>query len=308
MKSLSPSFHSSLTSFYTDMPILVTGGCGFIGSHITELLVMCGAQVTILDDLSTGFLENIASINNKITLIKGSITDYETCAKATTHQKIIFHCAAFTSVPYSMIQPEICHAINVDGTFNLLNAARNNKVERFIFSSSSAVYGNIEKPVVESDTCNPTSPYGFSKYIDELLCKQFSSNYSILTLMLRYFNVYGPRQNPDAAYAAVVAKFIDCMQKNIPITIFGNGLQTRDFIHVDDVALANLIGGMKLSHTINAQAFNIASGKSITLLELVEQLKTEYPHYTQKPIFAPGRPGDVMHTAAQCDKFRETFY
>lgn len=308
MKVIDTTAHETLNLFYDEIPVLITGGCGFIGSHIADLLVSYGAHVTILDDLSTGFIKNIETIKDKITFMQGSITNYQTCLTATKNQKIIFHCAAFTSVPDSVARPELCHAINVDGTFNILNAARINNVERFVFSSSSAVYGQTEKIISESDPCNPVSPYGFSKYIDEILCKQFSNDNSMLTVILRYFNVYGPRQNPDAEYAAVVAKFTDCMQKNKPITIFGDGLQTRDFIHVHDVSLANVIGGMKLSHATNAQVFNIASGKSITLLELIELLKKEHPHYTQEPLFASARPGDVMHTAAQCHKFREIFY
>lgn len=308
MRLLHDVDHNSLNHFYHDLPVLITGGCGFIGSHIAELLVVYGAHVTVLDDLSTGFISNIKMIKDNITFIQGSITDYQTCLTATENKKIIFHCAAFTSVPDSVARPELCHAINVDGTFNILNAARMNKVEKFIFSSSSAVYGNIDHPVSEDDICNPSSPYGISKYIDELLCKQFSTHYGLLTLILRYFNVYGPRQDPNAAYAAVVAKFTDCMQQNKSITVFGNGLQTRDFIHVYDVALANVIGGMKLDDQSNEQIFNIASGKSVTLLDLIEELKKEYPHYTQKTLFAPKRSGDVMHTAALCNKFKEFFY
>lgn len=305
--TLSPHHHTALKDFYQDTPVLVTGGCGFIGSHLAELLVSYGARVTIFDDLSTGFEKNIAPIQNMTHFIKGSISDHEACLKATQGQRIIFHLAAATSVPHSVENPEHCHRINVDGTFNLLNAARINKVERFILSSSSAVYGQTEGTSIETDTCYPASPYGFSKLIDEYLCQQFSTNYGILVAMLRYFNVYGPRQNPHAAYAAVVAKFSERMEKNQPLTIFGDGTQTRDFVHVSQVATANLITGMMLSSKITGQAFNIASGKSITLFELIDLLKKNYPYYSGKIVFEAARPGDVAHTAAQCEKFKETF-
>ncbi len=305
--TISAAHHEALKVFYQATPVLVTGGCGFIGSHLTELLVAYGARVTVLDDLSTGFEKNIAPIQNKITFINGSITDHATCLKATEGQKIIFHLAAATSVPDSIERPEHCHRINIDGTFNILNAARLNNVERFILSSSSAVYGQTEGISTESDPCNPLSPYGFSKLIDEYLCQQFSTNYGILVAMLRYFNVYGPRQNPDAAYAAVVAKFSALMEADEPLTIFGDGTQTRDFVHVSQVATANLITGMMLSAKTTGQAFNVASGKSINLFELIDLLKKDYPQYSGSIIFKPTRQGDVAHTAAQCAKFKETF-
>lgn len=303
----SEEIKTQLANFYNNKNVLVTGGCGFIGSHIVELLVSFGAHVTILDDLSTGSLNNINNVKEHVHLIQGSIIDPKICRIATTHQHIIFHLAAFTSVPDSVARPEICHTINVDGTFNILNAARLNHVQRCIFSSSSAVYGKTMEISRETDQCSPTSPYGASKLIGEILCSQFSKNYGIKTIYLRYFNVYGPRQNPNAQYAAVVAKFSDCMSKNQPLVIFGDGKQTRDFVHVMDVAHANLIAGMLLDERTNDQAYNIASGKSINLFELISNLKKQFPDYQESILFKPARPGDVLHTQADCKKFDGDF-
>jgi UDP-glucose 4-epimerase len=297
-----------LAQFYKDRPVLVTGGCGFIGSHVAQLLVSYGANVTILDDLSTGFEHNIAHIQEHVTFIKGSITDRDTCLQATQGQTVIFHLAAFTSVPDSVARPQVCHEINVNGTFNILDAARINKVERLVLSSSSAVYGQAEGISCETDPCQPLSPYGYSKLIDELLCQQFSKNYGIITTLLRYFNVYGPRQNPYAQYAAVVAKFSDSMKDNKPLTIFGDGTQTRDFVEVNQVAHANLIAGMRSDQSTSGDAFNIASGKSINLFELIDQLKEKFPDYSAPITFKEARAGDVLHTGANCTKFNQRFF
>jgi UDP-glucose 4-epimerase len=298
---------NQLTQFYKDRAVLVTGGCGFIGSHVAELLVSYGANVTILDDLSTGFEHNIAHIRDNIRLIKGSITNQQTCLQATVDQTVIFHLAAFTSVPDSVARPHLCHEININGTFNILNAARLNKVERLVLSSSSAVYGQAEGISCEIDPCNPLSPYGYSKLIDELLCQQFSKNYGIITTLLRYFNVYGPRQNPHAQYAAVVAKFSDNMRDNKPLTIFGDGKQTRDFVEVNYVAHANLMAGMLADNKTSGDVFNIASGKSINLFDLIDMLKKEFPSYTGAILFKEARAGDVLHTGANCTKFNQRF-
>lgn len=288
---------------YTSLPVLVTGGCGFIGSHIVEKLVLLGAQVTIIDNLSTGSLSNIESIKDKVTFIQASITDKESCLLATQGQQIIFHLAALVSVAESVNNPALCYDVNINGTFNILEAARINKVKKFILSSSSAVYGNTEQPCSEQIPCQPESPYGFSKYIDELLCKQYAHMYGLETLILRYFNVYGPRQNPHGSYAAVVAKFTEQIKKNLSITIFGDGQQTRDFIHVNDVVNANLTLAMTPTSTNNSDIFNIGTGKSMTLLELIDRLKQEHPNYTKPIHFEPARAGDLKHSKADCSKF-----
>ena len=185
----------------------------------------------------------------------------------------------------------------------MLDAARMNGVERFVFSSSAAVYGSQEGICSEDMPCAPNSPYGFSKRIGELYCQQFATNFGMHTAILRYFNVYGDRQNPNGAYAAVVAKFKDLMRHNKQITIFGDGQQTRDFISVTDVADANLLLGM-YAHQVAGNIFNIATGKSINLLELVELLKKEFPTHTGDTIFAPARSGDIKHSSADCSKYQ----
>ncbi|MEX0849672.1 MAG: NAD-dependent epimerase/dehydratase family protein [Candidatus Dependentiae bacterium] len=296
---------NKMQNFYKNKEVLVTGGCGFIGSHIVEELVSLGAQVTILDNLSTGFLENIEHVADKVTFINGSITDKKLCLHATRNKSHIFHLAAFISVPKSVEEPTLCHETNIDGTFNMLEAARINGVKRFVFSSSSAVYGAPTHACNEESPCEPTSPYGFSKLIDEYLCKQFVINYDIECVCMRYFNVYGERQNPNAAYAAVVAKFRDLMKQNKPITIFGDGLQTRDFIPVEQVTQINLLLGMLPAHTIKGEIFNVATGKSITVLELFEELKTSFPAYKHTPQFAPARSGDIKHSIADCGKLQK---
>jgi len=290
--------------FYKDLPVLVTGGAGFIGSHITEKLVKLGAKVTVIDDLSSGNIKNLQNIKHKITFIEKSIVDMGACLEATAGQAVIFHLAAFISVSESMENPSLCHKVNVDGTFNILNAARINGVERFIFSSSSAVYGTVDRECKENMLANPESPYGTSKLIGEYYCKQFSNNFGLKTVVLRYFNVFGKRQNPDGTYAAVVAKFTDLMKKNKPLTIFGDGLQTRDFIPVEDVAEANLTVAMLDEKQMIGQIFNVATGKSISLFELIDMLKKDFPHYNQEIQFKAARQGDIKHSFANCSKYK----
>lgn len=291
--------------FYKDLPVLVTGGAGFIGSHITHQLVELGAQVTVIDNLATGFLENLDPLLNQITFMHASVTDFDACLQATRGKAVIFHLAAQVSVPESVELPQLCHQVNVGGTFNLLEAARLNRVPRFVFSSSAAVYGAHAGICTEETPCHPTSPYGTSKLIGELLCQQYAVNYGLQAACLRYFNVYGERQNPNGAYAAVVARFNYCMQHNQPITIFGDGNQTRDFIPVAEVVRANLTIGMQNTAVMNGKPFNIATGRSISLLELIEQLKANYPHYQHPLSFQPARVGDIKHSGAQAQRWKQ---
>lgn len=321
-----------MQKFYKNLPVLVTGGAGFIGSHIVEKLAQLGAKVTIIDDLSSGSLKNLDNINlnnkninnanldnknnrniNKANLdnIKGnfkfihkSITDMDACLQATYGQAVIFHLAAFISVPESIANPSLCHQINVDGTFNILEAARINKVQRLVFSSSAATYGPTKAVCKEDMAPDPQSPYGTTKLIGEFYCKQFSNNFGLSTVILRYFNVYGDRQNPNGAYAAVVAKFTDSIKNNKPITIFGDGLQTRDFVPVEYVANANLTVAMLDKSLMNGQIFNVGTGKSVTLLELLDMLKSKYPEYNQPVQFKPARDGDIKYSQANCSKYQ----
>jgi UDP-glucose 4-epimerase len=290
---------------YNRCNVLVTGGAGFIGSHLVEALIHLGAYVTVLDNFKTGRRENITGIKESIALIEGDITDFQTCKEATSHQELIFHCAAETSVPESMQTPFLTHQVNVNGTANLLEAARINGVKRFIFSSSSAVYGQQLGLCAETAQCKPASPYGFSKLIGEMMCKQYTQNFGLETVSLRYFNVYGPRQDPFAPYAAVIAHFRAAMAANKPITVYGDGLQTRDFVPVKQVVETNLKVGILASTFVSGLALNCATGTSITVLQLIQKLKHEFPHFSEGIYFAPARPGDVKHTAADCTRYKK---
>ena len=294
-----------LEQFYKNKPVLVTGGCGFIGSHLAEKLVELGAQVNILDNISTGSLHNIENIKDNVTLIEKDISDYDVCLQATRGQKIIFHQAAFVSVPGSMQDPAACHKTNIDGTFNLLEAARNNGAERFLFASSCSIYGDHEGICLEETNPNPISPYAISKVLGELYCKQFANNFGLPTVMLRYFNVYGSRQNPNGTYAAAVARFAYRMENNLPITINGDGTQTRDFVQVKQVVNANLMLGMLDAEKISGEIFNIASGKSLSIRNLITQMNNLFPNYNGSVEFGPSRPGDIKHSAADCSKYQQ---
>jgi len=289
------------------LPVLVTGGAGFIGSHVVEQLIKLGAHVTVIDDLSTGRINNLDNMIYKIKFLNKSIMDKEACLEATKGQEVIFHLAAFISVPGSVEDPEACHQINVDGTFNLLEAARINRVKKLVFSSSGAVYGATEEKCHENMIPDPCSPYATSKVIGELYCKQYSTNYGLGTICLRYLNVFGERQNPHAAYAAVVAKFKDLMTQNKPLTIFGDGLQTRDFINATKVAEANLTVAMLDQGKMNGNIFNVGTGRSINLFELIDMLKNDFPDYSGEIKFAPARPGDVKHSSADCSRYQQVY-
>jgi UDP-N-acetylglucosamine/UDP-N-acetyl-alpha-D-glucosaminouronate 4-epimerase len=292
-----------MKTFFYNRPVLVTGGAGFIGSHLVEKLVELGAYVTVLDDFSTGSLENLASVSDAITIQRASITDRAACLQATKGASVVFHLAAFISVPDSLHNPLQCYEINVQGTLNLLEACRINNVTRFVFSSSAAVYGSGHELCAEDSATTPESAYGTSKLIGEFLCQQYARNFGLKTICLRYFNVFGDRQNPQGSYAGVVAKFKDQMRNNYPITIFGNGQQTRDFIPVGNVVAANLNLALLADGEMTGQAYNIATGTSITLLELVELLKKDFPTYQEPVRFLPARAGDIQRSAANCQKY-----
>jgi len=293
-----------LYQFYKDCKVLVTGGAGFIGSHLVEALVESGAVVTILDDFSTGSFANLASVVDKITLVGGSITDKQTCNRAMKGQQIVFHCAAQTSVPQSMEDPLFCYATNVQGTYTLLQAAFENRVQRFVFSSSSAIYGEREGRCVENLTANPSSIYGVSKMIGEELCKNYKNFFNIETVSLRYFNVFGERQDALGAYAAAIAKFKYQIRHNKPIILFGDGLQRRDFVPVQNVVEANMAVGQLPADKVAGEVFNVASGSSVTLLEVVQKLKQEFPSFNQEIVFAPARAGDIRAIEADCSKLQ----
>ena len=292
----------NIKSFYTNKRVLITGGAGFIGSHLAEALVQNNAQVTILDNLSSGNLANLTAIKEQINFIEGDIRSAKTCHLATQDQEIIFHEAAFVSAAESVEKPYECYEINVHGTLNVLNAAHANKVTKLLFASSAAVYGNTNQICHEDLACDPESPYGASKLTGEKYCQMYSKNHNLQTLSLRYFNVWGERQDPNNSYSAAIAKFKNQMQQNQPITIYGDGLQTRDFIHVSKIVEANLMLAMLGKDQLTGQPVNIATGKSSTLLEMIERLNQDYPEYQPKITFAPARKGDIKYSAANNQK------
>ncbi len=284
---------------------MVTGGAGFIGSHLVDQLVAYGAQVTVLDNLSTGNKANLAQSIKQITLIEDDIRNPQACLAAAQDCDYIFHMAACVSVPQSLQEPAFCHDVNVTGTANLLQAAYIHKVQRFVLSSSCAVYGQQATPCSEATPCSPTSPYAYSKLMGELLCQQYARVFKVPTLCLRYFNVIGTRQNPYGPYAGVYAKFSDLMQQQLPVTIFGDGNQTRDFVAVQEVVQANLRLALLPTEQCDGKAINIGTGNPTTVLQIFETLKTNYPLYKVQPVFAPARPGDIVYSCADTSLYRK---
>lgn len=297
--------NQKLHTWYKDLPVVVTGGAGFIGSHLVAQLIALEATVTVIDNLATGLEENLAPVAEKITFIKGDVTNYGICLQATKNCALIFHLAAGVSVPESLQNPMLYHATNVTGTFNMLEAARVNGVDRFILSSSSAVYGTSNSTCSEETPTNPLSPYGFSKLMGELYCAQYAQ-LGVSTVVLRYFNVYGARQRADLPHAGLVATLRKKMHNNEPIVLFGDGLQQRDFVPVEEVVMANLSCGAS-SVQFKGECFNVATGVSRTVLSLVEEIRKEFPDYTQEIQFADARPGDIYYSAADCTKFKQIF-
>lgn len=292
---------NNLNNFYKKRAVLVTGGAGFIGSHLVRALVFAGAHVTILDNFSTGSLDNLADIQHKISILIGDITNPDTCRDATIGKSHIFHLAAAISVEESTKKPDKYMRINVEGTRNILEAAASSHATRIIFSSSAAVYGNQPGICHEDLVPSPASPYAKSKADAEKLCLLYATTKGVKTIILRYFNVYSDTQKIQSGYGAVIPTFIAKIKQNAPITIFGNGLQTRDFISVEEVVNANLMAGFAPfpDHPI----INVASGTSKTLLEILNELVKKIG--TKPPLlrFADARPGDVMHSQADCKRY-----
>jgi len=275
---------------------LVTGGAGFIGSHIVEELVSMGQYVRVLDNFSSGKLSNLKGLINKIDLVRGDICSKAICVKASRGIDFVLHQAALRSVPKSMQEPDMYNEVNIQGTLNMLEASRENKVKRFVFASSSSVYGDVKNfPEKETFLPSPISPYALTKLTGEYYCGIFSEHYKLPTVALRYFNVFGPRQALDDDYAVVVPKFINCMLKNDSPPIYGTGKQSRDFTFVSNVVNANLkaIGNKSLKFGV----FNVASGKDYSVLELVRILNSILKKNI-KPHFLNKRRGDVFRTAA----------
>ncbi len=282
--------------------VVVTGGAGFIGSHLAEELVSRGYYVIILDDLSTGKLANIADLLKKdnTEFIEGSITELPCLQKAFQGAKYVFHHAAIASVPRSVEDPLTTNEVNIKGTLNVLMAAGENGVEKAIFASSSAVYGEADTSALREDLLpNPLSPYALTKLAGEYYCSIFHRVYALPTVCLRYFNVYGTRQDPHSQYANVIPAFISRLSQNLPPIIYGDGEQSRDLIYIEDVVRANILVAQNSTEGI----YNIGSGTSITMNQLAKVILSLMKKNLQ-PIHDKSRPGDPRHTLADISKAR----
>lgn len=281
---------------------LVTGGAGFIGSHIVELLVRRGAKVRVLDNFLTGKKANIEPFLKQVELIEGDVRDIATCRKAAGGVDSILHQAALTSVPGSVEDPRTTNDVNITGTLNMLLAARDRGVRSFVLASSSAVYGDDpELPKKEDQECVPLSPYGLSKWVGERYCRMFRSLYGLHTVALRYFNVFGPRQDPFSQYAAVIPHFIAGALRGEPPVVFGDGEQSRDFIYVENVAAANVLAAG--AGDIPGGILNIAGGRGTTVNELAARINTILKARLA-PVYAPERTGDIKHSYADISAAR----
>jgi nucleoside-diphosphate-sugar epimerase len=287
------------------MHYLVTGGAGFIGSHLVRRLLADRQVVTVLDDFSTGRRENLSDCARDITLIEGSVTDPATCARAVAGVDFVLHQAALGSVPRSIADPVTTHTVNTTGTLNLLVAARQAGVKRFVFAGSSSAYGNTtELPKHEDMVPRPLSPYAVSKLAGEYYAKAFHAAYGLETVTLRYFNVFGPRQDPNSQYAAVIPLLITAAMGNRPPTIFGDGEQTRDFTYVANVVDANLRACVAPAEKVAGRVFNVGTGTRSSLNLLWSQIR-ELTGSSSAAQYAPSRVGDVRDSLASLEKARE---
>ncbi|MFC1915621.1 SDR family oxidoreductase [Chloroflexota bacterium] len=285
---------------------VVTGGAGFIGSHLAGKLARQNYQVTIIDDLSTGKIKNVEQLlkNDKVELVQGSVTDLSLLQKVFQGADYVFHQAAVPSVPRSIENPLASNEANITGTLNVLLAARDNGVNKVVYASSSSVYGDTPTlPKNEDMLPNPQSPYAVSKLTGEYYCQVFQEVYRLPTVCLRYFNVYGSRQDPNSQYAAVIPRFISLVSQGNPPIIFGDGEQTRDFTFIEDVVEANILAGeSEITGT-----FNIGKGENISLNRLAE-LVTQLLGGNIKPVHEAPRPGDIRHSLASISRARNFGY
>jgi nucleoside-diphosphate-sugar epimerase len=297
--------HKRLADFYHNKHILVTGGAGFIGSHVVEKLVALGSHVTVLDNLSTGTLANLQHLYHTIRFIKATITDPTAYQHAVADSTLVIHLAALASVPACTEQPLVAHMTNITGTLALLEAARQAHLERFLFASSSAVYGNCALPCHEDMTPQPQSFYGLLKLFGERYVQHYAQTYSLNALSLRFFNVFGPRQNADSPHAGVIAQWRKKIAAGEQITLSGDGSQTRDFIPVTFVADTIIKLASLPDRYLRGDAVNIASGKSTSLTTLLSQLVGEFPSYNLPICYSPKRQGDIDHSSADCKKLMQ---
>ena len=284
--------------------VVVTGGAGFIGSHIAQNVAASGTKVRIVDDLSTGYRENIDALPGDIEFIEGSVADLQLMNRALEGAEVVFHEAAIPSVPRSVENPTQTHIASVDGTFNLLLAAREQKVRRIVYAASSSAYGDQPTlPKVEDMSPDPLSPYAVAKLVGEYYCQVFTRVYGLETVSLRYFNVFGPRQDPGSQYSGVVSRFISSLCSNESPVIFGDGEQSRDFTFIDNVVSANLKAATSSQGA--GKVLNVAIGERITLNELLAELKDLIGKPDVKVDYREARVGDVRHSLADISRARE---
>jgi len=285
------------------MTVLVTGGAGFIGSHVVERLVHEGAAVRVLDDLSTGSLDHLAAVRPHVEFIQGSVTEPATVRQAMAGISHVVHEAAIRSIPRSLDDPGLCNRVNVEGTLHVLLAARDAGVRRVVVASSSAVYGDADRyPVREDDPVRPGSPYAVSKAAAELYVQLFRHLYGLDVVCLRYFNVFGPRMDAESGYAMAVPRFVATMLRDEPAPVNGDGLQSRDFIYVENIAQATVCALVAANHGV--WVYNIGCGCDHSLLQLVETLN-RLMHKRLAPQHLPGKPGESRRTLADITRARE---
>jgi UDP-glucose 4-epimerase len=284
------------------MRYLVTGGAGFIGSNTVDELVQRGHSVVVLDDLSGGKEDNLAEVRNKITIIKGSITDIEVVRKAMHEAEYVLHLGARTSVPRSVKDPLETNRINIEGTLNVLVAAKEMKVKRVVFAASSSAYGETPAlPKVETMQPQPISPYGVTKYVGELYGQAFLRCYGLETVSLRYFNIFGPRQDPSSPYSGVLAKFCTAFLEDTEPVVFGDGEQTRDFTFVDNAVHANLLACE--APNVAGKVFNVGCGDRISLNQVLQTLQ-KIAGKTLETKYEPPRDGDIRDSQADISQAR----
>jgi len=284
---------------------LVTGGAGFIGSNIVETLIESGEKVRVLDNFSTGKRENLEALKKGIELIEGDIRSYHIVRDAVEGIDFVLHQAALPSVPRSVKDPVTTNEVNVNGTLNILNASKDAGVKRVVYASSSSIYGDLEiLPKTEEMLPKPLSPYAVAKLAGEKYCQVFTKIYGLETVSLRYFNVFGPHQDPASQYSAVIPKFIQIIGDGNSPTIFGDGEQSRDFTYVKNVVHANLLACESGLENLSGEVFNIACGKRITINSLVESIN-EILGTAAKPEYTDPRTGDVKHSLANIGKAQQ---
>jgi len=283
---------------------LVTGGAGFIGSHLVHTLLDQGADVRVLDNFSTGKRENLSSLAGRLEVLEGDVRDRVVVEKAVRDVDIVFHQAAFVSVPESMQKPQTCFDVNVMATVALFDVARAAGVQRVVVASSAAVYGESDAlPLKETTQTQSLSPYAASKRTIEIYAQLYTRAFGLDVVALRYFNVYGPRQRPDSMYAAAVPIFVRRLLDGKPVTIFGDGSQTRDLINIRDVVRANLIAAEHPNAP--GQVFNVCTGQETRILDLLEVLFDLFPD-VQQPIFIDPRPGDIYRSVGSAEFIAQT--